>query len=264
MPRSLTDAQVQAATDFLITARQKSEPFESIPEDCRPDTIDDATRVSEQLAEVLSRRPVGWKAGYSSPEQLRTLPTGAPPSSPPYAGMLQDSPAQLSTAVYRTCMIEAEVAFRLGWDLPPRDTPYAVEEVRDAVASAHAVIEAPNVRFAAGRDIGLPSIIADGYAAETLVIGPAIEDWRDRDLTAIEIELLFDGGIVAGGLEGDQRCDPLGVLHAMANDTSRRPDGLLAGQVITTGQAAPATQIQPGQTAVARFVGIGDVNVALV
>lgn len=198
MPRSLTDAQVQAATDFLIMARQKSEPFESIPEDCRPDTIDDATRVSEPLAEVLSRRPVGWKAGYSSPEQLRTLPTGAPPSSPLYAGMLQDSPAQLSTAVYRTCMIEAEVAFRLGWDLPPRDTPYAVEEVRDAVASAHAVIEAPNVRFAAGRDIGLPSIIADGYAAETLVIGPAIEDWRDRDLTAIEIELLFDGGSSPG------------------------------------------------------------------
>ena len=70
--------------------------------------------------------------------------------------------------------------------------------------------------------------------------------------------------IVADDCRGDERCDPLAVLHAMANDFSRRPDGLRAEQIITTGTATPATQIQPGQTAVARFAGIGDVVAALV
>ena len=263
MPTTLTEAQVREAADFLIAARQSASAFGSIPADCRPGTIADGQRVSEMLAERLDWRPIGWKAGYSSTEQLRELGTDAAPSAPLCAGMLQDSPGQLSAAIYGICMIEAEVAFRLARDLPARDTRYGLDEIRDAVASVHAVIEAPNVRFAAGRDVGLPSIVADGFAAETLIIGPSIGDWRERDLTTIGIELLFDGEIVARGLEGDKRCDPLAVLHGMSNDFSRRPDGLRADQIITTGQAAPATEIKPGQTAVARFAGIGDVTVTM-
>ncbi len=263
MATSLTDAQVQEAADFLLATRATGGSIDPIPEGCRPATIADGCRVSEVVARGLNKRPVGWKAGASSPAAMRELGSDAPPSGPLYDGMLRDSPAQLRAADYQTCVIEAEIAFRLAHDLPPRDAPYTEDEVRDAVASAHIAIEAPNVRFAAGREIGLPSIIADGFAAQSLVIGPAIERWREDDLTKLDVELLFDGDVIARGFEGDARCDPLAVLRAVANDLSRRGMGLAAGQVVTTGAAAPATPAQPGQTAIARFAGIGDVVATL-
>ena len=37
--------------------------------------------------------------------------------------------------------VEAEVAFRLGHDLPPRGTPYTREEIVAALATAHPAIE---------------------------------------------------------------------------------------------------------------------------
>ena len=49
----------------------------------------------------------------------------------------------------------------------------------------------------------------------------------------------------------------------MANDYSRRPDGLLSKQVITTGAVAHAKVLAPGQSANVHFKGIGEVTVSL-
>lgn len=259
MTTPLADEQVEAAATFLRGALARGGPLPAIPEACRPLSIDDANRIAERLRGNAGGRPEGWKAGASSAAQLRDLGAQTPPTAPLFAGVIRDSPADLDAGAYQLCVMEAEVAFRMAADLPPRGTPYSMDEVRAAVDTAHIVIEAANFPFADGPAVGMPSIIASGFAVAALVIGPEIGDWRERDLHALDVELLLDDEVAAAGLDGDARCDPLGVLLAMANDFSARGFGLEAGQMVTTGAAATPTPAKPGQTTVARFAGIGDV-----
>ena len=255
----LTDDQVADAVAFLAQARARGGPLPAFPEACRPATIGDAYRIAQATRSPADTRPDGWKAGASSAAQMRDAGLATPPVAPLFPGVLCESPADLDGATYHLCIMEAEVAFRLAAGLPSRPAPYTMLEVRDAVAGAHLVIEAVNFPFADGPAVGLPSIVAGGFAVGSLVVGPSIDDWAARDLKTLDVELLIDGECVARGLEGDARCDPLGVLLAMANDLSARGFGLEAGQIVTTGAAAAPTPARPGQTAVVRVAGVGEV-----
>ncbi len=255
----LSDEQVTEAVAFLAQARAREAPLPAFPEACRPATIGDAYRIAEATRSPAHERPDGWKAGASSAAQMRDAGLATPPLAPLFPGVLCESPVDLDGAMYHLCIIEAEVAFRLGADLPSRPDPYTMPEVRDAVAAAHLVIEAVNFPFADGPSVGLPSIVAGGFAVGNLVVGPTIGDWAARDLRTLDVELLIEGECIARGLEGDARCDPLGVLLAMANDLSARGFGLEAGQIVTTGAAAAPTPARPGQTAVVRAAGVGEV-----
>ncbi len=256
---ALNDTQIGDAAAFILRARASGEPYDAIPDACRPETVFDGMKISERIADQLGRRTVAWKAGFSAPKQMADLGTASPPWGRLFEGMIYDSPASLPGRAYRQPLMEAEVAFRLGAALPSRTEGYSRDEVLAAVASAHIAIEGADVRFRDGFAAGLPSIVADSFAVQALVIGPEISDWQARDLNTLAVELEVDGDVKGKAFEGDARCRPIEVLVAMANDLSTRGLGFAAGQYVTTGAAAAPTLATPGQSVVARFAGIGDV-----
>ncbi len=78
---------------------------------------------------------------------------------------------------------EPEFAFRMEADLPPRSSPYTVQEVLDAVGTLHPAIEIPDSRFADFVSAGAAQIIADNACAHLFVLGaPATSNWRALDL----------------------------------------------------------------------------------
>lgn len=256
---ALDEAKIGEAAAFLLRERASGEPYAPIPAECRPATVEDGMRISEKIAHQFGRRTVAWKAGFSSPKQMADLGAASPPWGRMFEGMVYESPATLPGRVYRQPLMEAEVAFRLGTDLPPRSGGYTPAEVADAVASAHIAIEGADVRFRDGLAAGLPSIIADSFAVQALVIGPPIAGWREIDLNTLAVELLVDGEVRGTAFAGDARCRPFDVLVAMANDLASRGLGFEAGQFVTTGAAATPSLAGRGQAVVARFAGIGDV-----
>lgn len=255
----LNDAKIEQAAAFILRSRASGEPYEPIPEECRPADVADGMRIAEKIANQLNRRTVAWKAGFSSPKQMAELGAAAPPSGRLFEGMLYESPAALPGPAFRQPLMEAEVAFRLGTELPARAQGYSDDEIRDAVAAAHIVIEGADVRFRDGLGAGLPSVIADSFAAQSLVIGPEIASWTEIDLAALPVEVLVDDEVAGTALEGDARCRPFEVLVALVNDLTGRGIGLGAGEFVTTGAAAAPSPAQPGQKVVARFAGIGEV-----
>ena len=76
----LTDDQVANAVAFLARARASEAPLPAFPEDCRPTTIDDAYRIAQATRSPADERPDGWKAGASSPAQVRDAGLATPPS----------------------------------------------------------------------------------------------------------------------------------------------------------------------------------------
>ena len=252
MPDALTEEQVAAAADFLDAAAAAGGALPTIPEECRPQTAADGERVFAARWAKTGRPAVAWKAAAVG---------GAMALAPFFEGMVLESPAQMAGASFNHCVIEAEVAFRMGAALGPREGGYSDAEVQAAVSAAFGVIEAPNIRYAE-LPPNFPSMAADGIGAQALVLGPEIADWRERDLDAIEVEILIDGEQVAEGRK--ERPSPLGILTAAVNEIGSRGMTVEAGQVITTGAAALHQPGRAGQTAVVRFPGVGEVVLELV
>ncbi len=256
---AFNEAKVEEAASWLLNARAFGEPFSVIPEEFRPGTIADGMRVSEEIARRMGRRTLAWKAGFSSPGQMTEFGLSSPPWGRLFEGMIHESPMELPARIFIQPLMEAEVAFRLGTDLRPRNGGYSADEVLDAVAAAHIAIEGANVRFRDGLGAGLPSIVADSFAAQSFIVGPEIVDWRSQDLNTLAVELIVDDKVKGSAFEGDARCRPVEVLFALANDFSARGISMEKGQYVTTGAAAAPILAQPGQRVVASFGDIGEV-----
>ena len=250
MSNALTDAQVLEAADFLDRATADGLPLPAIPESYRPETAADGGRI---YWERWSRNPtpaVAWKAAVIDGDMAL---------APFFEGMLFESPAHIPGDTFVTCILEAEVAFRLGRDFAPQDGGHSADDVLAGVSSAHIVIEAPNSRFDGGA--GLASMAADGVGNYALIIGPEIEDWRSKDLVALDCQILINGDVVAEGR--DERPDPIEILVATVNEINDRGMSASAGEVITTGAAAIHVPGLAGQEVTIRFPGIGDVELSL-
>src|SRR5580698_464431 len=129
----LREAQLIHAANLLLDARRTLTPFDDLPVDLRPVSTEEVDFVQHQIAEALG--PVGgWKVGAGSLE-------ATPAAAPMPRAWIAPSGSLLGAATHRLRGLEAEIAFLLGADLPPRATPYSYDEVYAAVASCHPVIE---------------------------------------------------------------------------------------------------------------------------
>ena len=213
-----------AAKLLLEARRDRSQRLDVIPEAVRPTNAEQAYRVQRAIMAQLGDIG-GWKVGSPGPA------VDAFTCAPLPAGGLLASPAEIAGSDRG---IEAEIAVRLGADLPARDAPYGEADMRAAIASAHPAIEVLESRFVNPDAADPLSLLADSLSHHSLVLGPSIPEWERLDLANEDVRLLLDGaeakrrtGNPAGGM--------VRLLLWLANVGARWAGGLRAGQVVTTG-----------------------------
>src|SRR5207253_2939091 len=69
-------------------------------------------------------------------------------------------------------LIEPEIAFVMGRDLPARAVPYSDDEIRAAIAEARLVLELITTRYADKASATPAEILADAFNNHGLLIGP--------------------------------------------------------------------------------------------
>jgi 2-keto-4-pentenoate hydratase len=160
---------------------------------------------------------------------------------------------------------EAEFAFRMGRDLPPRAGAYRIAEVLDAVSALHPAIEVPDSRYDDFTTVGAPQLIADNACAHLFVLGPeAPPGWRELDLVEHAVTGTIDGKLTREGRGANVLGDPRIALTWLVNELSGLGITLKAAQVVTTGTCLTPLPIVPGDTMTADFGALGRVSAILV
>ncbi|MGQ3301935.1 2-keto-4-pentenoate hydratase [Reyranella sp.] len=221
-----------------------------------------AYKIAGMVAEDLGWPVLGWKIAAMKEEMQQALRTDSPIYGRVY--FVVETPHTAVHARLASPIPEVEYQAKLGRDLPPRDKPYTLEEVTDAVASLHAGLELAECRFIHDALFPpLPAILADGAGSGTIIHGPAIEDWRNRDIAGQEATLSSDGRLRRKGTAGAALDHPMVPLTWLANELSRTGVGMKEGQMVSTGTLTGMLAPKPGETYVADFGPFGSVEVSI-
>jgi 2-keto-4-pentenoate hydratase len=242
--------QVEEAARLLCAARGGT-PAHELPQVCRPQSDADAYLIQDAVARQLGEAIGGWKVGAASPNAAAFC-------APIYTRMIRQSPASYGAHELRLIGIEAEIAFRLGHDLPPRATAYDRAEATPGV-SLHPAIEVVDSRYADFRSLDRSSILADNFSNGGLVYGAAIPDWESLELGATTITITEDGEPFADSRIGAAR-DPIGALLDFVNLMNGR-GGAKAGSIVTTGSWTGMVFTKQGTRIAADFGRLGRVEV---
>jgi 2-keto-4-pentenoate hydratase len=236
----------------LLCGARAGPPVHELPTMCRPQSDAEAYEIQDAVIRHLGETIGGWKVGAGSAASAAFC-------APIWMKMIRQSPAFYDARELRLIGIEAEIAFRLGRDLPARAAPYDRAEVT-AGAALHPVIEVVDSRYSHPRSLDRLSILADNFSNGGLVYGTAVPDWEKLDLRHTTITVTEDGEPFADSAAGAAR-DPVAALVDFANLMNSR-GGVKAGAFVTTGSWTGMVFTKRGAQIVADFGPLGRVEVA--
>ena len=256
---------IDSAANIIWSAWSANRRIEELPIECRPTTRTDGYRVQARVALLSAQRTFGWKIAATSEAGQKHIGVDGP-----LAGRLLEKRVFMSGAdvpLGNNVMnvVEAEFAFRMARDLPPRKIPYAKDEVIAAVESMHPAIEIPDSRYSEFVRVGAPQLIADNACASYFVLGSLIDvDWRRHNLALHAVTAYVNGALAREGRGENVLGDPRIALTWIANELSLLGDMLRSGETITTGTCIVPASVSAGDRVVADFGVFGKVETRLV
>lgn len=251
----------KAASALLVQHWKEGSTLSALPPSWRPATRAEGYAIQAHI-EAHSRQPLwGWKIAATSAAGQRHIGVDGPIAGRLLAERVYRDGDTLPFGANRMRVAEAEFAFRMGRDLPPRPTPYAVSEVLDAVADLHLAIEIPDSRYADCVTVGAPQLIADNACAHCFVLGPkAPAVWRQIDLASHRVLGRAGDRLERDGIGANVLGDPRIALTWLANELSGMGVILAAGQVVTTGTCVVPLEIEPADCVTMDFGMLGQVT----
>jgi 2-keto-4-pentenoate hydratase len=269
----MLEEQLQAASDTLWEQWQRGRRIVALPRELQPGTREDGYAIQARLERRSASPLFGWKIAATSKAGQAHIAVDGPLAGRLLAERVFASGPRLPFGSNHMRVAEAEFAFRVAVDLPPRATPYVVNEVVASVATLHPAIEIPDSRYEDFTVVGAAQLIADNACAHDFVLGPAAPDaWRSIDLAAHRVvgSVVRSAGLSGPPAEPLERegiganvlGDPREALTWLVNELSGLNLMLRAGQVVTTGTCLTPLPIAPGDRVTCDFGALGTVDVS--
>ena len=256
----------QNAARFLYEAHRNGSPFEPLPRDLSPTTIEEAYGIQEAFQGLLApeRGPLaGYKIALTTPVMQQMVGYPAPCFGVVFWGLVRNSPATVVSSDYGRLGAECEVAVRLAHDLPASGAPYNRGQVTAAVEAAMAAFELVDDRSADYSNIHFFSLVADNAWNAGVVLGPDVAAWRDVDLGNASGVMAINGEEAGKGYGRDVLGHPMEALTWLANELAARGRGLSAGMIVMTGSIVSTKFLSPGDAASFAFEGLGEISLTV-
>jgi 2-keto-4-pentenoate hydratase len=245
--------RLDEAATLLLESRRTLQPIDDLPPALRPKTLEEAYYVQDLILRDLGEVG-GWKVGAPSPE-----------ATPLYAPMPVEGFAAGGDVIAgprRLRGVEAEIAFLLGKDLPPRPSPYSREEVVDVIASCHTAVELLESALLDPDSADRLAAIADLQSNGGFVHGEELKNWQNVNFANVTAEMNIDGFVRVAAGKNSAGSDLLRLVHWLANEAQHRTGGLRAGQWITTGSWTGKSFAASGSSVIARFSQLGELRLS--
>lgn len=251
-------AQTKAASELLVRHWQEGTTLAELPLALRPKTRAEAYLIQSHLARLSARPLFGWKIAATSLAGQRHINVDGPLAGRLLAEMVYPDGAILTFGANHMRVAEAEFAFRMSRDLPPRPEPYRQDEVLAAVAALHLAIEVPDSRYTDFTLVGAAQLIADNSCGHQFVLGPeAPVSWRDIDLATHRVIGRVGTGLEREGIGGNVLGDPRIALTWLANELSQHGLTLAKDHVVTTGTCLVPLAIAAGDHVAVDYGSLG-------
>jgi 2-keto-4-pentenoate hydratase len=252
------ESDLFAAAELLLNARLTAKPILDLPTALQPASIEEAYFVQDAMARIIEDGQVhgvrGWKVGAPTPD---ITPLFAPM---PSVGIVDDA-RLFAGPRYRLRGLEAEIAFLIGRDLPPRETPYTRDEIVANITSCHPAIEELEAGLADPSKVARFTMIADLQMHGGFVHGPAVPNWQRIDFAKESVTLDVDGSLrVRRTASNTAGTDLLRLVLFLANEGAARTGGLQRGSWITTGSWTGNTFVSAGSAVDVRFSTAGNAS----
>lgn len=246
------EAVLTNLADLLLDARRTGRLLDGLEPALTPTDIREVYFVQDKVAATFGEIG-GWKVGAPTPE-------ATPVFAPMPLAWIAPGESTMTGPQWRYRGLEAEIAFQVGRDLPPRDTPYSRDEVLDAMASCNPAIEILETAFDDPSNVDRLAMLADLQIHGGFIYGPAYAGWRSIDFSKEHVTLVVDGVVRVERTGSNTSGDLLKLLPWLANEGAARTGGLRAGQWITTGSWTGSTPAEKTSTVSAEFSTVGRVD----
>lgn len=245
----------------LASARRSGKRIEALPPGAVPATLEEGYQVQDLVVAFFGERVAAWKVGATHAKVQALLGVPCPIAARLFApNVLSGNQDLADTFLVRG--LEAEYAFLMSEDLPPRERPYSREEIAAAVASVHPAIEVVDTRFTAPQQG--PLAVADNVNDALWIHGEGIRDWRALDMISTPVTMEVNGEVVVRGSGAEVLGDPMVSLQWLVNEHAGKREGVRAGQFITTGSCTGLYKSPPGCSARATFGELGELSLRFV
>jgi 2-keto-4-pentenoate hydratase len=257
----MTPSAIEAAALHLLAARRNRRPGARLPKASRPATNDEALAIQRRIAFLLDEPIGGWKCSLPTPEKTLVAPI--------YAATIGRTSPCAVPAHETYARIEPEVAFVLKQDLPRRTRPYSEADVRAAIGETRLVLELMGSRYVDSAKVPFPEMLADSANNYGLHVGPVVRGGIDRSpLDRFPIAIHGPQGAILARDGEHPDGHPLHPLVWLANWFSTNKagwaQGLIAGQIITTGSYAGALDVPLATPLTITFGNLGKIAVTLI
>ena len=250
----MSDDEIRSAAGQLVAVREQRLVLAGLPAEVTPENTSDMQRVINEVSAQVDQPVRGWK--------VYTLykPMNPPVHTPIYDVLPNGSvvPADISPGR----LIEPEIMFRVGHDLPPRDPRYEVDEIADAV-TAVVGFEVIGSRFSTDPSApgqgSLYGSLSDHLANGCIVVGDAIRGWHDVAFEDVRLTM-YEGDRELVSVIGCHPFDNPFFPVVVGVNRLRRHHGVRAGDVIVTNSSTSWFAVRAGAEIRAVYEGLGEVT----
>jgi len=263
----MAERKISPLVDAIVCARLNGRAIQSRGLfDAEVKTEEDVYRVHSLLdQDGRLGQLIGWKVGFTN-GAFKKFDLSEPAYGPLFASGLYASGAPLDMAYLRATVIEAEVAFVIGRDLPQIGKDRTQAEVLAAVSHVLPALEIVGSRIDFDLEGAGLHRVADGALNAAVVLGDRLSPEKlgihvFENLGDLEVKLSCNSVVIAEGKGSSGSVEtPSGSLAWLANGLNRRGAMLRAGQVVITGAAALTRSFEPGDSLRADFGALGIVT----
>ena len=246
------DGNIAGIAEAFVTGRQTATAVADYP-GTKPADLSEAYAVQDAAIALFGGKVVGWKVGRINPpiEGVNRL------TGPIFAAQVfhYDGATPLPMPIFADGFGagESELLIQVGTQPDPAKTSYTMEEAIALIGAVHVGIEIASSPFPGINENGPLVTISDFGNNNGLVVGPAIEGWRDIDLNAMPVELHVNGERIGAATAAAMLDGPIGAARFLFEHMAARGIVLKPGTWISSGAVTGVHPVAVGDEVEARF-----------